>query len=98
MSEAKFTKGPWSVSTKARGCATVCTVTRTVGIKANEIPEQDPIHDAHLIAAAPEMYESLSEMKQVIENGHELGEMISRIQDFGEEIDKLLAKARGESQ
>lgn len=52
--------------------------------------------NAHLIAAAPEMYEMLSEIKQVIESGHELGEMVSRVQDFGEEINELLAKARGE--
>ena len=52
--------------------------------------------NAHLIAASPKMYKLLSEIKQVIDNGHELGEMVSRIQDFDEEIDSLLKEARGE--
>ena len=106
MSEAKFTKGNWnatcvsingkevkngwSVDINGFTLASIYTGP-TYGI----IHEQQKAN-AHLIAAAPKMYKLLSEIKQVIDNGHELGEMASRIQDFDEEIDSLLKEARGE--
>lgn len=54
--------------------------------------------NAHLIAAAPEMYELLSNIKQCIENGHPFEEMLTEINAhaLSNEIEKLLAKARGE--
>lgn len=88
MSEAKFTKGPWV----ARGS----TPSRIYGMQRDDkevlvaatgsVIESSGAN-AHLIAAAPEMYEMLLEHRQAFE-----GEDDYRAQ----EIDELLAKARGE--
>ena len=102
MSESKFTKGEWiafyphellssgHVSVENEEGRQICIS------KVYKSNLDEGAANVRLIAAAPKMYKLLSEIKQVIDNGHELGEMVSRIQDFDEEIDPLLKEARGE--
>ena len=88
MSEAKFTKGEWKVvNGKTYSCvrvtdSVVCDI-RTVNCAFNE-------HDAHLIAAAPEMYEMLSKIHDYLEVSGPTGFNLSL------DINDLLKKARGE--
>lgn len=98
MSEAKFTKGPWEVE--------ICEINDSVDVVANHcdweicgFPRMDNsiIHDAHLIAAAPEMYELLSGLYNFFD--HLLDEdttLYMQARDLSYEIDALLSKARGE--
>lgn len=99
MSKAKFTKGKWVVSSvtvngervenswsvsvngfllaNVRSGATFCVV--------DEIQKAN----AHLIAAAPEMYEMLEKIHDSMAGNGEYGE-------FCFDVKELLAKARGE--
>lgn len=90
MSETKFTKGEWRVD--------VCRLTGVASV----IPEKGMYtHDsiclcmgdkanAHLIAAAPDMYKML-EITMNILNGDDFENEVSN-----QDIKELLAKARGE--
>ncbi|CAM0014510.1 hypothetical protein VPHK367G1_0075 [Vibrio phage K367 g1] len=87
MSKAKFAKGPWVV----KDGVVVCTnrsdsYTRVAyAYSGHAIPyTEEVLNNAHLIAAAPEMYELL---EFISENPSETNVI---------EIRKLLAKARGE--
>lgn len=85
MSEAKFTKGDWKVNSLVNG--------RGFDISFNDDGEciAEIIHiesDAHLIAAAPEMYAMLD---MLVDNDGINDCSIDR------EVESLLAKARGES-
>lgn len=90
MSETKFTKGEWRRSISANGCNHVkCDGRRNGGYIIASTCGSDEAANAHLIAAAPEMYDLLERLtdhnnckKDII---HLLGE-----------ADNLLAKARGE--
>lgn len=89
MSEAKFTKGPWKRNYHANGCQYVSAQNGMNGcysVASTHGP--DDLANAHLIAAAPDMYEILIQLQI----GGGLG--IARHR----QIDKILAKARGESQ
>ena len=89
MSNEKFTKGEWVIEEveeavfRNTNSLCLCVVTRdfdvispVLGIRNN--------HDAHLIAAAPEMYKLLESLSDYDEN-----------QMHKKEINELLAKARG---
>jgi hypothetical protein len=87
MSEAKFTKGEWKILDKYQvginvdfgdGFFTVASCQVFNEAKAN----------AHLIAAAPEMYSELDELSGIIRR---MG-----VDSASDRIDLLLAKARGE--
>lgn len=84
MSEAKFTKGPWRILDKYQvgidvnfgdGFFTIASCQAFNEAKAN----------AHLIAAAPEMYYALQEALPLISHKAVIGV-----------INEALAKARGE--
>ena len=82
MSEGKFTKGEWKVNSLVNG--------RGFDISFNDDGEciAEIIHiesDAHLIAAAPEMYRMLDAIATL------------RMLPTEEKLSDLLAKARGES-
>ena len=94
MKDIKFTKREWEIVTEADSehyCLTVdCggvmrvnVITSARDITFSELLER--IANAHLIAAAPEMYEMLSELSE-----------LDGCQMLKPEIKKLLAKARGE--
>lgn len=86
MSEVKFTKGEWKVSSCGMSVnADECKVARAHS--GSEIPYTQPTKaNAHLISAAPSMYAMLQE----ILDGGSLHRMDA------EAISNLLAKARGE--
>ncbi|CAM0070819.1 hypothetical protein VPHK391_0020 [Vibrio phage K391] len=85
--EAKFTKGPW-----AWGCDNDTATIIQVFSESDEAKGDPDIcklqHEpnASLIAAAPEMYETLETIL-------EIGKLSSHQEDI---VSKLLAKARGE--
>ena len=98
MSEAKFTKGKWFIEKDANwnnDCWAISVkrdhndsvhhcFAEVVYKMENEESNPELEANAHLIAAAPEMYEILSEIN------YQLGSV------YGDRINELLAKARGE--
>lgn len=82
----RFTKGPWIDSGNGNIDFEVCCVSQDVSVYSPERPE-NARHDAILIASAPDMYAMLKQIQ--LEGG--LG--IARHR----QIDRVLAKARGES-
>jgi len=107
--ETKFTKGPWAANVWTCGRRSVYKALRTGNRGTPEIAEIWPTHDddehranANLIAAAPEMYESLEKAWHALidaaeelttGNHHTPPELFM---DRAASIDALLAKARGE--
>ncbi len=100
MTEAKFTKGPWTEYLVASNIVEVhnsdgLEVVNWQGFDGNgNFSNQTVEANALLIAAAPEMYEMLAEIMHNLECGNsdhiEINDaLIPRVQD-------LLAKARGE--
>lgn len=88
MNKPKFTKGEWRVTHFANGQMRIFRDGRDY--KEPDIAAtygDNDVENAHLIAAAPEMYKILVQLQ--IEGG--LG--VAR----HKQIDRLLAKARGES-
>ena len=102
--DTKFTKGEWyiedyssmlDVGTKHNG--SVCTV--ECGYQTSEMlidPNDEEMANAHLIAAAPDMYKMLDEVnKAIIHCDNEIG-LADVITCMCHDIDQLLKKARGE--
>lgn len=94
MNEPKFTPGPWSllfndktkVVLEQQGVAVFVADTYACFTKS----EEEQKANAALIAAAPEMYEGLKEIRDVMEKDGRFCRTV-------EAIDKLLKKARGEA-
>lgn len=82
MSEVKFTKGEWQWEHDNETACTIGVFTFN-GVEICRLQSED---DAHLIAAAPAMYEAL---EHILEN-QALGSPLAL------SINNLLAKARGE--
>jgi hypothetical protein len=83
MSKPKFTKGKWLRTISPNGCNHVkCDGRRNNGYIIASTCGSDEVANAHLIAAAPEMYKFLDDLA----NGRGI--------DYP--IEQLLAKARGE--
>lgn len=96
--ELKWTPGPWSVDessepAKYAGLGDKCVRSKDGFIVALVMHEQPPIArpNAHLIAAAPELYEALADAEQFIKKQSGGGET-----DYREKLLLVLAKARGE--
>lgn len=89
MSETKFTKGGWRVQVieTSTGRNILEVVTNAFDVCCYRLGIRNK-HDAHLIAAAPEMY---AELQSVLSSPYTEVEE----EDLGR-IEKLLAKARGE--
>ena len=87
MSEEKFTKGEWVVEDSR---AIVCDGFKVAyACSGSNIPFISKVSaNAHLIAAAPEMYELLQSIA--------VTEMMNGDDAFSEQINELLSKARGE--
>ncbi len=86
----KFTPGPWAQGTAIyAGDVKVCLV---LFIGSERVGEE--IANSYLIAAAPDLYEVLSDTVQFIgwDNAPE-----SRIERILDRIESALAKARGEA-
>lgn len=97
MTEAKFTKGPWhyeviSDTVEAGQHTTVCNM----DIGCNQDENEENIANAHLIAAAPDLYEALYRLTRDCE--------IAGLQEQAgfdcwiSMANTALAKARGETQ
>ncbi len=95
MNKPKFTPGPWRYSKalpnliecregRKQYLYTVCQLGEGSGWSKNKEA------NAALIAAAPEMYEGLKEIRDVMKKDGRFGRTV-------EAIDKLLKKARGEA-
>jgi len=87
VSDTKFTKGPWEVDNGARiycDDLTGSIVAEACGFEFVSRCKEEEIANAHLIAAAPEMYAMLDDLRQYVGD------------ESREEIEELLAKARGE--
>ena len=104
MSECKWTPGPWRVETGKKATRpVVCRIVDAV-IKSDDLPSgQSELPDAHLIAAAPELYEELERSQSILLGVQKRGCDCGMYEECGlckairyNEI--TLAKARGESQ
>ena len=85
MSKAKFTKGEWHVQNVGDNKLSIDSDSgMSLAIISNDY--ESDVANAHLIAAAPEMYAMLRQMH--IEGGLGI--------DRHSRIDRLLIKARGE--
>lgn len=104
MSDAKFTKGPWvafpdsvgSYYVNCRSNEDDCVTENSPAVCATWGATYSTIKgcekaDAHLIAAAPEMYTMLETAMNIM-NADDFESEVS-----SDDIKKLLAKARGES-
>lgn len=97
MSEAKFTKGPWRLGDKSHygyfniGSENGFVVIAEENYGAPYIDVSD--EDAHLIAAAPELYEALAETERYFSDEDGLDEAEY---DYRHRVRAALAKARGE--
>ena len=85
MSETKFTKGEWVFSDD--GTDSIVNTELDLHICSLYSRVDDFNHDANLIASAPDMYAMLESLR----------EDYGLLTDAGKDIDKLLAKARGEN-
>lgn len=102
MTETKFTPGPWRRCT-FRGIEDVATKSVVAVMASREKKELDA--NAHLIAAAPEMYEALEEVLEMFESvskGIDWGktfltaDMIRKMNEAPINAAFALRKARGE--
>ena len=91
MSEAKFTKGKWRVEHFVNEKGFEIAYNDDGEVIADYVYEES---DAHLIAAAPEMYNLINDLRHAISMGG-LGGGINNAEVL-KSIDELLAKARGE--
>lgn len=86
----KFTQGEWKVLSGINlNIRTICKLTERVSVVADKYVDEDNVFsDAHLIAAAPEMYRMLVRLSAQLTdiNAH----------DAAKDVEQLLAKARVE--
>lgn len=103
MSEAKFTKGEWAIDMDGQGLSSVWCGNDKIccGINFDFHAENEKLElhnieakaNAHLIAVAPEMYEALSAISKInLPQEYLNDDEVECLYN----IDKLLAKARGE--
>jgi hypothetical protein len=91
MIETKFTKGPWSAKRQGEFNFNVCVLSRRVSVYSSVKAVNDAIFDAHLIAAAPDMYALLDEISDGLLEAGGFGNC-----ELAKRIEELLAKARGD--
>lgn len=105
MSKEKFTQGDWSVADGTKvgeqvlfvhvaDKGVVCRLTKQVDTHL-PITEFD-LADAHLIAAAPDMYRKLKDLSKLMAMLDPYTPDLMELDCVTSEIDGLLAKARGE--
>jgi len=91
MSEEKFTVGPWGISlSNGLKIWSKDKLIACVKMPQHCFSSHNSTADAHLIAAAPEMYRMLEDSIDALRASNACGE------DFPDEVLLLLAKARGE--
>ena len=92
----KFTKGEWSVKPIGELSFNVCVLSKGVSVYSSVKAVNDTKYDAALIAAAPEMYEMLVSIRQCLGFRYTNNELVDTMNERSDELDDLLAKARGE--
>lgn len=102
MTEPKFTPGPWDASEHGDysdydgECIVILGLdTRICVVQGSD--DSETYHNAHLIAAAPELYEALQDMHktQLNNNKHDPDDYKNTEQYL--RVEAALAKSRGES-
>ncbi len=93
MSKAKFTKGEWYAHPNGVGCGGIAIVNTPNGCV---IPKSEDVANQDLIVAAPEMYEMLEQLSELMPFLDEQTHPNIECDALKYDIDKLLAKARGE--
>ena len=88
MSEAKFTGGEWGIDDYLGIDGSVRVMFGNILISYHGHATEEDVANAHLIAAAPEMYKMLASLQVYNGSAGSVNLQIS--------IDNLLAKARGE--
>ena len=87
MSNTKFTKGEWAVSIQGfDDFKSIAVIVPNGGFEVTNIPDAEA--NAHLIAAAPDMYHYLDELKNKMIGNKAI--------EYKNQIEQLLKKARGE--
>ena len=94
----KFTKGPWVKDSKGEcliGAEGYDICVWSSGL-SNSHKNDERVSNAHLIAAAPDMYELLDNIRILCEWGHNKIELADEILIKLDEIKDQLKSARGE--
>ena len=96
MSETKFTPGPWLFSSYKSGNSVIVIDGKEFDVATVNYPNRDA--NAHLIAAAPELYEALSHLEPYLDAIICYASTIEEHPQNGYilETKAALAKARGE--
>lgn len=101
MSKVKFTKGPWSCHSPV-GSNGFWYVDNSPSITTGSVATlytENAMANAHLIAAAPEMYEMLDRVTSNYQEAASVAEHEGYETKYAQDkvfVDALLAKARGE--
>ena len=92
MNDTKFTKGEWKIQDDGYGMIGVL-LKKGVGILIGR-KSKEAQANAHLIAAAPEMYSLINDLRHAVSMAG-IGGGVNNTEVL-KSIDELLAKARGE--
>lgn len=105
--ETKYTPAPWElcpakrpnayhITSESRHWSVACSL-ETVGCSNpdKDIPDQEALANAHLIAAAPELYSDLQECVNALDAATRLG--VRGYEELVLACRETLAKARGET-
>jgi hypothetical protein len=104
VAEPKFTRGPWKVAISGRGSLCVASddawICGEIDNQPHELLTNEAKANAHLIAAAPRLYEVLAGVRPLVlravtANG--MSEKDAVESTWLGHLDAVLAKARGES-
>jgi len=97
MSETKFTKGEWFAIVDDECCfIDNCEKGLIADLEESDAPCDEAEANAHLIAAAPDMYAMLEGLSELMPFLDEQTHPQIECDALKYDIDKLLAKARGE--
>ena len=94
MKETKFTPGPWLFSSYKSGTSVIVIDGKEFDVATVNYPNRDA--NAHLIAAAPDLYEALEEL-HAEQNGPPLEKYKTSWEKAIRKTEAALAKARGEA-
>lgn len=94
MSEPKFTPGPWLFSSYKSGNSVIVIDGKEFDVATVNYPNRDA--NAHLIAAAPELYEALEGLLADITEYQEINNLGGQNNHWQVKAKAALAKARGE--